>query len=237
MRMYTKSGRSRWPYVIAAALVVAVVAGGIAYSAAQPGGTSTAVASNEPSTSAPATAGTSGAGDADNGAAPTGCLGGQDRTADMVVAAQKSAKHTSFGAVEVAASIYRWLWQSPHPAAAEANAVSAGIMAKSANDSFKNLAASYSAAPDMTGGKVPEGTPYHLSTTNGLWSISEGSDGDQVKVNLAAEYVINGELSSSKVAVISMTMIWEADSWHLLSGGTPDQDKLAAGGNRFTGGC
>ena len=67
--------------------------------------------------------------------------------------------------------------------------------------------------------------------------LFRSSDGDQVEVNLAAGYVINGELSSSKAAVISMTMIWEADSWHLLSGGTPDQDKLAAGGNRFTGGC
>lgn len=236
MRMYTQAGRSRWPYVIGAAVVVVAVAGGVVYSVTQPNGEPTAVASNKPSTSAPS-GGSSGAGDGDEGAAPTGCLGGQDRNSEMVLAAQKSAKQTTYGAVEVAASIYRWLWQSPYPTEAEANAVSAGIMAKSANDSFKNLAASYSAAPDMTGGKVAEGTPYHLSTTNGLWSIAEGSDGDQVEVNLAAGYVINGELSSSKAAVISMTMIWEADSWHLLSGGTPDQDKLAAGGNRFTGGC
>ena len=236
MRMYTKAGRSRWPHVIGAAVVVVAVTGGVVYSVTQPNGEPTAVASSTPSTSAPA-GGSSGAGDDEEGVAPTGCLGGQDRNAEMVLAAQKSAKHTSYGAVEVAASIYRWMWQSPYPAEAEANAVSAGIMAKSANDSFKNLAASYSAAPDMTGGQVAEGTPYHLSTTNGLWSITEGSDGDQVEVNLAAGYVINGELSSSKAAVISMTMIWEADSWHLLSGGTPDQDKLAAGGNRFTGGC
>lgn len=237
MRMYTKAGRSRWPYVIGAAVVVVAVAGGIVYSSTQPGDEPTAVASSEPSASAPADGGSSGAGDDEGGVAPTGCLGGQDRNADMVLAAQDSAKHTSYGAVEMAASVYRWLWQSPHPVEAEANAVSGEIMAKSANESFKDLAASYSATPDMTGGQVAEDTPYHLSTTNGLWSINEGSTGDQVEVNLAAGYVINGELSSSKSAVISMTMVWEADSWHLLSGGTPDQDKLAAGGNRFTGGC
>ena len=99
MRMYTKAGRSRWPHVIGAAVVVVAVTGGVVYSVTQPNGEPTAVASSTPSTSAPA-GGSSGAGDDEEGVAPTGCLGGQDRNAEMVLAAQKSAKHTSYGAVE-----------------------------------------------------------------------------------------------------------------------------------------
>jgi hypothetical protein len=237
MRMYTKAGRSRWPHVIAAAVVVIGVAGGIVYSSAQPGGNPAAVATSQPSASAPSTPGSSGAGDTDNGVAPTGCLGGQDRNANMVLAAQKAAPHTSFGAVETAASFYRWLWQSPQPTKADADAVAARIMAKAANESFKDLAASYASTPDMTGGRVPAGTPFHLSTTNGVWTVTEGSNSNQVEVNLGAGYVINGELSPTRAALITLTLVWEDDAWHLLSGDTPDQAKLAAGGTRFTGGC
>ncbi len=240
MRMYSASGRSRWPYVIGAAVVVLAVGGGLAYANTRGDTTPTAVHTTTPASAAPtslATGGTSGSGDNEGDAAPTGCLGGQDRTAAMVLAAQKSAGHSTYGAVEVATAIYRFIWQNPHPSVADLNAVSAAAISSDANASFKNLAASYSGVSDMTSGQVPAGESFHLSTTNGLWMVSENSSPEQVQVNLAEGYVIDGALSPTKAAVISLTMDWESGSWHLLKGGTPDQTKLANGGARYTGGC
>lgn len=237
MRMYTKSGRSRWPYVIGAALVVVGVAGGIVYSSAQPGGQS-AVASSEPSASAPATPGSSGAGDGDGDLAPTGCLGGQDRNALMVSGAQKAARHTTFGAVEVATSFYRFYWQYPYAPADQLNAVSSAVIGSNAPNSFKQLSTSFETVGDNpTGGKVAAGTPFHMSTTNGLWRVSEESTPDRIIVSLAAGYVIDGALSPTEVGVGGFVMVWENDAWHVESGISPDQDLLAAGGTRYTGGC
>jgi len=218
-------------------MLVVVIGGGIAYSVTRPAADPIAApTSSTPTPTAPATSGNEGLGD---DVAPTGCLGGFDRNADMVLTAQAEAKHTTFGAVEVATAFYRWGWQYPYPVPAEADAVSADIMASTANDSFQDLASAYEtfADADMTSGQVPANTPFHLSTTNGLWMISEGSSADKVEVNLAEGYVVNGALSPTKAAVISLTMIWEDDAWHLESGGTPDQAKLTNGGTRYTGGC
>ncbi|TFD84038.1 hypothetical protein E3T61_19920 [Cryobacterium lactosi] len=239
MRMVTASGRSRWPLVIGGSLLVLAIGGGIAYTATQPTEPATAPASSTP-TAAPTPTG-SVSGNGDNEDDVTGCLGGQDRNANMVLTAQADAKHTTYGAVEVATAFYRWLWQTPNPAAntAEASAVSEAVMASTANDAFRDLTAGYQAmaGTDITAGQVPIGTPFHLSTTNGLWTVSEGSTTDKVEVNIAAGYVVNGELSPTKAAVISQTMVWENDGWHIESAGTPDQAKLAAGGTRYTGGC
>lgn len=240
MRMVTASGRSRWPYVIGAVILVAAIGGGIAYSVTRPDPEPIAgPTSSTPTPTPTAPSGSSGSGDDEDDVAPTGCLGGLDRTPTMVLAAQADATHTTYGAVEVATAFYRWSWQYPHPAAADADAVSAGIMSSTANDSFRDLASSYVALADtdMTSGQIPANTPFHLSTTNGLWMVSEGSTADKVEVNLAEGYVVNGELSPTKGAVISLTMLWEDGAWHLESGGTPDQTQLANGGTRYTGGC
>ncbi|WP_236628850.1 hypothetical protein [Cryobacterium roopkundense] len=238
--MVTASGRSRWPHVIGAAILVIAISGGIAYTVTRPDSKSNAApTSSTPTPTAAASGGSSGSGDDEDDVAPTGCLGGPDRTAAMVLAAKAEAKHTTFGAVEVATAFYRWGWQYPHPVSADADAVSAGIMASTANASFRDLSSAYEgfAEADMTSGQVPASTPFHLSTTNGLWMVSEGSTADKVEVNLAVGYVINGELSPTKAAVISLTMVWEEGAWHLESGGTPDQAKLSNGGTRYTGGC
>jgi hypothetical protein len=240
MRMYTKAGRSRWPYVIGGAVVVVAVAGGIVYSSAQPGGDPAAVASSEPtpSASAPSDGGSSGAGDDDDGVAPTGCLGGQDRNALMVLDAQKTASHTTYGAVEVATSFYRFYWQYPYAPADQLDAVSSGVIGSNAPDSFKQLSTSFEAVGDNpTGGKFAAGTPFHMSSTNGLWRVSEESTPDRIIVSLAAGYVIDGALSPTEVGVGGFVMVWENDAWHVESGISPDQDLLAAGGTRYTGGC
>lgn len=240
MRMYSASGRSRWPYVIGAAVVVVAVGGGIVYATHRGDNTPTAISTSSAPAAVPTsipTGGDSGSGDNEDDAAPTGCLGGQDRDPAMVLAAQRAAHHTTYGAVEVATAFYRWLWQSPYPSQADAKAVSAAVMSASAPPAFANVAAQYESIKDPTGGIVPDGTPFHVSTTNGIWQVSESSTPDRVSVNLATGYVINGALSPTRVAVAGYTMVWEKGAWHIASGINVDQTKLANGGTRYTGGC
>ena len=239
MRMVTASGRSRWPYVIGAVILVAAISGGVAYNATRPDPSPMPMPLTAPTTATPTPTATSGNTDLADDVAPTGCLGGLDRNVDMVLAAQDTAKHTTYGAVEVATAFYRWLWQYPHPEPAESDVMSKSIMASTANDSFRDLASAYMAFADadMTSGQVPANTPFHLSSTNGLWMISEGSSENKVEVNLGQNYVVNGELSPTKAAVISLTMIWEDEAWRVESGGSPDEAILSNGGTRYTGGC
>jgi hypothetical protein len=238
MRMTTASGRSRWPLVIVGVVLILGVSGVIAFTMAQPPSEPlTAPTSSAPSAtmSPPPTDGGSGM---EDDVAPTGCLGGPDRNANMVLSAQEAAKHSTYGAVEVATAFYRWLWQSPYPAASEGDAVSARVIASTAVAGWKDLSAQYTAAgDDLTKGIVAPGTPFHVSTTNGLWRVTEDSNSDRVNVELAVGYVVNGELSPTKVAGIGLVMLWEDGEWHVESGSLVDETKLANGGNRYTGGC
>lgn len=241
MRMYSASGRSRWPIVIGAAVVVVAVGGGLAYANTRGDTTPTATRTTSSASTAPTsipTGGTSGVGDNEGDAAPTGCLGGQDRTAAMVLAAQKSAGHSSYGAVEVATSFYRWLWQYPYPSAAEAQTVSDAIVSPDASEALKNIEAQYQAAGNNpTQGVVPPGGKFFMSTTNGVWSVLEGGTPNRVTVQLAAGYVIDGALSPTKTGVSGYVMVWQNGAWRISTGTPVDQTKLANAGTRFTGGC
>lgn len=242
MRMYSASGRSRWPIVIGAAVVVVAVGGGLAYASTRedssPAAISTSTSSPSTVPSSIPTGGTSGSGDNEDDAAPTGCLGGQNRDLDMLLTAQKQGVHSTYGAVEVATAFERWLWQYPSPSVTDSNTVGSKVIASTATDAWKGIAAQYKAAGDnITQGVVAAGTPFHVSTTNGIWRVTEGSSADKVNVELAVGYVINGALSPTKVAGIGLVMVWENSSWHVESGTNIDQTKLANGGTRFTGGC
>jgi len=242
MRMHTATGRSRWPYVIGGAVAVVAIVGGVAFAVTRPDDEPVAA----PTTSAPASAtpsaaptgGSSGAGDNEDDVPPTGCLGGQYRNADMVLSAQKKAQHTTYGAVEVATAFYRFLWQYPYPVVEDSDVVQSSVMSASAPTAFADIAAGYElVGDDPTQGVLPAGTDFHLSTTNGLWTVSEDSSPNRVKVSLAAGYVIDGALSPTEVAVNGFIMVWEDDAWHIEQGLTVDQDRLAAGGTRYTSGC
>lgn len=241
MRMYSASGRSRWPVVIGAAIVIVAVGGGIVYATNRGDNRPTATITTSAPAAAPTsipTGGTSGSGDNEDDVAPTGCLGGQDRDAAMVLAAQKAAKHSTYGAAEVATSFYRWIWQYPFAKQTDATAVSKSLISDSAPASFKNLAGSLAAAGDNpTQGVVPAGTAFHMSTTNGVWRVTEGKSANEVNVTFIAGYVIDGALSPTKVGVGGYVMVWENGAWRISEGITPDQTQLANGGTRYTGGC
>jgi hypothetical protein len=236
MRMYSASGRSRWPLVIIGGVAAIAIVGGVAYGAVNQD-EPVAAPTTQP-TPTPSATDTSGAGDGEEGAAPTGCLGGNNRDADMVLTAQAEAPHTTFGAVEVATSFYRFLWQYPYPSETEAAAVMETVISSTVDEKFGDLPELYRSAGDNpTGGVVTPGTPFYTSSTNGIWRVSEDSTPDRVVVDLAVGYVIDGALSPTAVAGMGVVMVWEPNGWRVDGSLFADQDKLAAGGTRYTGGC
>ncbi|TFD02723.1 hypothetical protein E3T28_04865 [Cryobacterium sinapicolor] len=237
MRMVTASGRSRWPIIIGATALVVAIGGGIAYTANRPAPTPGAAPSTATATPTPTPTGSTGAAGAGDDVAPTGCLGGQDRNVNMVLAAQADAKHTTYGAVETATAFYRFIWQYPYPSAEDANTITNEVMTANTPASYADLAGTYASTEDLTTGDLEPGTPFHLSTTNGLWLVAQDSTADRVTVNIAAGYVVNGELSPTKVTAQAFVMVWEGDAWHVEKGEQPDAEKLGAGGNRYTRGC
>lgn len=211
--------------VIIAAIVVAYVAG-----------RSTSTPSAGP-TSAPAQSSAVAASSATADAAPTGCLGGQKRNDAMLLTAQREARHSSYGAVEVATAFLRWAYRYPYPSTKEADEVSDRLVSSEASEGFRDVAGSYRSTDDITGGQVPEKTAFYLSTTTGSWVVDAQSTNDRVTVEVNAPYVIKGEVSATKSAAISATLVWSSTGWQLLSEQAPDTSALSAGGTQFTAGC
>lgn len=240
MRMYSAAGRSRWPWVIAGVITVLAIAAGVTAfgltrSNGAPADPSAPPTSAPPSTSPTAEPGSGG--DGDTGAAPTGCLGGNNRDVAMVLAAQKAAPHTMFGAVETATAYVRWSIQYPEPSAEDVKAVSAVFEPGKEAESIQQVMSDYERNPNPSNGNAPDGTPVYLSTTNGLWLVSPDSTSDRMTVSVNASYVINGVLSPTKTLAIAYVVVWQSGAWHVEKAQRPDVQKIAAGGTTFTGGC
>lgn len=214
---------------VGAVIIVAIV---VAFMAGR--GTSDPVAAPPSSivVSGPATTATAAA-----DSAPTGCLGGPKRTVDMLLGAQASARHTVYGAVEVASAFARWAYRFPFPTAAESRTISAALISPSATAGLKDIAGSFAAADDITGGQVAGATAFHLSTATGVWLLRPSSTTDQVTVELSAPYVIRGEVSATKSAATSTTLVWLRGKWLIESQQAPTASALAAGGTTFSAGC
>lgn len=170
-------------------------------------------------------------------AAPSGCLGGSARDAAMLTSAQQEASHTTTGAVEVAAAFVRWTFRHPTPTADEANQASASIIASTASDSFKNLAASAAANPNPSGGAVADGTDFYVSTAPGVWYLDRPGK-DEVTVSVGAGYVVNGTLNPSLRSSSTFTLVWERGAWRIQSGSLDHTtEELFRIGTPFSGGC
>ena len=239
MRMVTASGRSRWPHAIGAAILIIAIGGGIAYSVTRPTTEPNATPTSDTPAPTPTPPVTSGTTDLGDDVAPTGCLGGQGRTAAMVLAAQAEAKHTTYGAVEVATAFYRWFWQYPSPSSSESDTIGAEVTATTAPAAWKDVTAQYQSEvwSERTAGYQARGGEFHTSSTNGLWRVTEDSTQDRVNVELTLGTVVDGALSPTRATVSGFVMVWEDDAWHLETGIPVDETKLTNGGTRYTGGC
>jgi hypothetical protein len=217
--------RSRLPWILlTVAIVIGLVIAAVAYF-----GNHSAAPTSEPSSS------TSASPSVVSDPAPTGCLGGEGRTASMVVSAQKAAPHTTNGAVEMAAAFTRWIQRYPYPTASDAERIEKGVLTKK---SFTDDLPSYLAAqPDLSGGIVARGTTYYMSTIPGVWHL-ESAAADQVVASIGTGYVIDGALSTTLRSSITVTLAWQDGRWKVAdANGTRTTQDLYAVGTPFTGGC
>ncbi len=225
MRTVASRPRTKLPWIIGGAVVAAaLVVGAVLWYGNQP-------ALGEPGpTDAPSSAPTAG-----TDAAPTGCLGGASRDAAMVLAAQDAAPHTTNGAADFAASFTRWIQRFPYPSDADAAEASEGVLAEGAFTD--DLAAYFASSPDFSGGIVPAGTTYTMSTIPGVWNL-ESATADQAKVTIGTAFIIDGALSSTLRSSITVTVIWDDGRWKIGEAAeTRTVQELFAVGTPFTGGC
>jgi hypothetical protein len=223
----TPTSRRRWPQILATVAVVVVLAiAGIIYfgsRAATP--TATPTVTSSPSATSTVSA----------DPAPTGCLGGPARDAAMVLTAQKTAPHTTNGAVEVATAFTRWLNQYPYPSTADAQLVAKSGLATGAPT--KDLVAFFASSPNLSGGLVPNNSPYYLSTVPGVYHL-ESAATDEVAASIGTGLVVNGELSATLRGSITVTVHWEGRGWKFVSSaGIRTTQDLYSIGKPFTGGC
>lgn len=232
-RLVSRSGRSRLTglliLVLLASSVIALAAFYLFPRPTSPRPPAAASSSAAPSTSASR--------DDTAETAPTGCLGGQQRDPDMVLAAQRQAPHTAYGAVEVAAAVFRWGLRYPYPSQDEVRAVRPVLAPATASKQEADLARSYRGPyQPPTSQKLPDGTPYYVTTANGSWLIGTGSTTERVSVQVETHPVVDDAYSTSTV-ILQFDLRWIDGSWYLHNLARADAQALANGGTTFTSGC
>lgn len=229
--------RPTWITIAAVAVVVILAVAVTAYLAGR-NSSPRPTAQGSSSSSATASAQSTASGSAgDVGAAPTGCLGGTARNDAMVLAAQRQAPRTAYGAVEVAAATFRWAIRSPEPSAVEVHRIAPLFMASKRSAAEAQLIADYAANPNPSNGVVAGGQPFYLTTANGQWLVGSGGSSDSVAVSVQAYFVIDGVVSATKSLTETFDLVWQSGAWRLQGLASGDASRLAAGGTQFTAGC
>ncbi|WP_165068683.1 hypothetical protein [Marisediminicola senii] len=168
-------------------------------------------------------------------AAPTGCLGGEERDAAMVLAAQEQAPQTSNGAIEVATAFVRWLNRFPYPTEEDAALVQQSGLAAAAPTT--DLTGFFASNPNLSGGLVADGVSYFLSTVTGVYHLESASP-TLVTASVGTAIAEEGAISPSLKGSITVTVAWEEDRWKFVSSeGTRTTEDLFAIGRPYTSGC
>lgn len=226
MRAEAQRPRRVWPWFVGVAAIVIALLIAIVVTGHGPTGPPVASTSNSPTPTPSASI---------NDVEPTGCLGGKNRDADMVVSAGASAPHSSNGAIEVATAFIRWLNQYPYPTAADIAVIEKGALSGSAPT--KDIAAFFDTKPNLSGGLVPDQSPYYLSTVPGVFYL-ESAASDEVTASIGTALVVNGALSPTLKGSITVTVAWESGGWKFVSSeGTRTTEELYSIGRPFTSGC
>jgi len=226
MRAEAQRPRRIWPWFVGIAAIVIAVLIAIVFTGHGP---------TDPPTSSPSSSQTQTPSASGNDVEPTGCLGGQSRDANMVLSAGASAPHTSNGAIDVATAFVRWLNQYPYPTAADIAAIQKDALSESAPT--KDIAAFFDSKPNLSGGLVPDESPYYLSTVPGVFYL-ESAAPDEVTASVGTALVVDGALSPTLKGSITVTVAWERDGWKFVSSeGTRTTEDLYSIGRPFTAGC
>ncbi|NNC14057.1 hypothetical protein HII28_19540 [Planctomonas sp. JC2975] len=222
--------RPRWPWIVVglAALLVALV-----LILALTGGFSST--SNAQPTARPTSSQSPTATDAP-GVAANGCIGGNGRDAAMLIAAQKAAPHTTNGAASMAAAFMRWLYQFPNPSTGDVQQVTQSIV--SSKDDPEQFAQFVTSDTNRSGGLVPDGQPFSVSTVPGVFYVESTSTADQPVISVGAGLVTDGALSATLRESTTVTLRWEDGAWKVLGAkGTRTTQSLFSIGTAYSGGC
>jgi len=225
MRTAATRPRQLWPFVLIGLVIIGAIIAALTVYGPWRSSEPTATPTGTPVPT------TTGVDDID----PTGCLGGSERDAAMVIAAQDEAPHTSGGAIEVATAFVRWLNQYPYPRASDIDQIEKTALA--ADAPTKDVAAFFASEPNLSGGLVPDRTEYYLSTVPGVYNLESVAD-DSVTASIGTALVIEGAMSPTLKGSITVTMQWQDDKWKFVSSeGTRTTEDLYSIGLPFTGGC
>jgi hypothetical protein len=219
--------RPRWPWIVGALAVLVVLVVVFALTAPRGGDDRALPATNTPAPTATRT-------DAP-GAVVSGCIGGRERDAAMLVAAQKAAPHTADGAASFAAAFVRWLYQYPTPPASDVQTVAQRIYSAEADS--QKVIDYLGGSPNLSGGLVPDKQAFYVSTVPGVYYV-ESATPNKVSVSVGGGLVTDGALSATLRESVTVTAQWENGAWHVVeSKGTRTTQDLFAIGTAFSGGC
>ena len=213
--------RPKWPLVTAGVvlLVVAAVIGGWFLRGEQggnPTGTPTTPSQTDP---------------ADGDGQVDGCIGGPDRTPEMVLAAQEQADVASDeDGVAFAASLMRWLVQAPPEPATDSQLDS--ITAPTADSSVRE------AVEDAGNDGANSDAARWVSITGGKWYI-EATSADELVVSLSLLPVINGDLNpeTRMLMTVSLSRAGGTWSWSGFEAQVREAAEMEEIGSPFAGGC
>lgn len=218
--------RRVWPWLVGVAILAAAIVSAAFFYGAGRTPADTVMPTSAPLAPAPEVV-------SDN--LPTGCLGGRTRDAAMVETAIADAPDTQNGAVEVAAAFVRFLHQYPYPLDTDTDAVDAIGLASTALT--KNLTEYFATQPNISGGLVPDATPYYLSTIPGVFYVESASK-DDATISIGTGLVANGSLNTTLRGSITVTLSWEQGGWKFVkSEGFRTPEDLYSNGTPFTEGC
>lgn len=212
------AARRRWPwYILGVAVIVTVAVVGLVFFTTRGGNpevTPRPSAPSTPSTSAPPAV-----------EGVDGCLGGDARAPQAVLAAQKSAPQTPEGAVSFVATFSRWAAQKPVVPA----------------DEVAKLDGVVTTLPDLAGDLASAGefraAQFRVTTLNAYYRI-ESVQKTRVVVTLMLPLVINEAVDPTLRYMPSVAVEWTDRGWVIVENvETADKTSLATTGVAFAGGC
>lgn len=218
-------GPRRWLWVVGAAVVVALIGVGVAVGVnLGRGGTQPAP---EPTTASPApqTPSTPATSAPPTVAGVDGCLGGDSRSPQAVLDAQKTAPQTPEGAVSFAIAYARWIAQKPTVPAAEQEQLR-GVVTDPTQ-----------LAADVASFENAEFAQFHITSSNGYYRV-ESFDDTTATVTLMLPLVVNNAVDPTLRLTPSTVLQWGDAGWMIAGeADTPGRDSLATNGVTIPGGC
>lgn len=216
--------RPKWPFIAGGVvlLLVAALVGGWLLGRGQAGEPDPDATTAPPATTEPS---------GEDGDGVEGCLGGPERTPEMVLSAQEQADVGSYAdGVAFAAALMRWVVQAPPVPATEdqLDIITAPDADSSVREAIEDAA---------TDGASSESARW-VSVTGGKWYI-ETTSSDELVVSLSLLPVLDGELNADTrmLMTVSLSRADGAWAWSRFEAQIREADEMEEIGTPFTGGC